>query len=238
MLAKALVALGEHRGQLAGGQQPVRVGGAGHGVAGLACRLTHHRHVEHHVGGQQPQVPVGGVLVVYGHRRHQPVERQHPGVVGHHQRGAVPRQVLDPTDLNAEPGIEKDSQQRQKHRIVEVRIEAEFVDGVIAHHPLADKLSNCGDPPGEFVRCIGRGLRSRGGGATIVDLAHHGSDLLGRGTAGGVGQQGGMSARAVAAGGSTPLGRLPTRIRVQRNHFGFGFARHVDTFSHPIRACI
>ena len=59
VLAQALVALGEHRGQLAGGQQPVRVGGAGHGVAGLARRLTDHRHVEHHVGGQQPQVAVG-----------------------------------------------------------------------------------------------------------------------------------------------------------------------------------
>ena len=41
------------------------------------------------IGGQQPQVPVGGVLVVHGHRRHQSVERQHPGVVGHHQRGPV-----------------------------------------------------------------------------------------------------------------------------------------------------
>ena len=76
-------------------------------------------------------------------------------------------------------------------------------------------------------------LRAAGGGATVVDLAHDGSDLIGRGTADGVAEQGGMSARAFAACRCTPLGRLPSRIRVQRNHFGFGFARHVDTFSPP-----
>jgi hypothetical protein len=32
-----------------------------------------------------------------------------------------------------------------------VRIEAEFVDSVITHHPLANKFSNRGDPLGEFV---------------------------------------------------------------------------------------
>ena len=65
MLAEALVALGEHRGELACGQQPVRVGRARHGVAGLAGGLTEHRHVEHHVGGQQAQVAVRRVLVVH-----------------------------------------------------------------------------------------------------------------------------------------------------------------------------
>ena len=101
-----------------------------------------------------------GVLVVHGHRRHQPVERQHARVVGDDQRGARFRQVLDAADLDAEPRVEKDSQQRQEHRIVEVLIEAEFVDGVIAHHSLANEFSNRGDPLGEFVwRLVGAAAR-------------------------------------------------------------------------------
>ncbi len=84
VLAKALVALGEDGGELAGGQQPVRVGRAGHGVAGLARGLTDHRHVEHHVRGKQAQVAVRRVLVVHRHRGHQSVERQHARVVGDH----------------------------------------------------------------------------------------------------------------------------------------------------------
>ena len=103
VLAEALVALGENGGQLACGQQPVRVLGARHGVTGLARGLTEHRHVEDHVGGQQPQIAVGRVLVVHRHRRHQSVERQHTGVVGDHQRGAGLGQVFNPADLNPEP---------------------------------------------------------------------------------------------------------------------------------------
>ena len=129
--------------------------------------------------------------------------------------------------------LKKHSQQRQKHRIVEVLIEAELVDGVIAHHPLADELGNRGDPLGEFVRRLVGGPSRAAARATVVDLADDGGDLLGRGAAAGVGQQGGMSARAFATRGRTPLSRLPTRIRVQRNHFGFGLARHVVTFSPP-----
>jgi hypothetical protein len=43
----------------------VGVGGARHGVPGLAGSVADHRQVEHHVGGQQPQVPVRRVLVVH-----------------------------------------------------------------------------------------------------------------------------------------------------------------------------
>jgi hypothetical protein len=46
----------------------------------------------------------------------------------------------------------------------------------------------------------------------LVDLAHYGGDLLGRRTARGIAQQGGMSARAVATGCCPSLRGLPTRI--------------------------
>ena len=152
VLAQALVALGEDGGQLARAQQPVCVGGARHGVAGLARGLAEHRHVEDHVGGQQSQIAMRRVVVVHRHRSHQAIERQHPGVVGDHQRGAGHRQVLDTADLNPEPRLEKHSQQRQKDCVVEMGIEPELVDGVVAHHSLADELRDRGDPFGEFVR--------------------------------------------------------------------------------------
>ena len=151
MLAQTLVALGEDRGELAGGQQPVRVRGARHGVAGLARGLADHRHVEHHVGGQQSQVAMCGMLVVHGHRSHQPVERQHTRMVGDDQCRPGLGQVLDPADLNPEPGLEKCSQQRQKDSVVEMLVEPELVDGVIAHHPLADEVGDRGDSLGASV---------------------------------------------------------------------------------------
>ena len=87
----------------------------------------------------------------------QPVERQHTGVVGHHQRGAGLGQVFNPADFNTEPRLVKHSQQRQKDSVVEVGVEAEFVNGVVAHHPLADELGGRADPLGEFGRgVIGR----------------------------------------------------------------------------------
>ena len=81
----------------------MRVGGARHGVAGLARRLAEHRHVEDHVGGEQAQVAVGGMLVVHRDRRHQSVERKHARMVGHDERRTLRGQVLDPADLDPEP---------------------------------------------------------------------------------------------------------------------------------------
>lgn len=187
-LAQPLVALREHGGQLAGGQQPVRVGGAGHGVPGLAGRLAHHRQVEHHVGGQQPQVPVGGVLVVHGHRQHQPVERQHPGVIGHHQRGALGRQVLDAAHLDPEPGPEEYPQQGPHDRAVEMRVKAELVDAVVTGEALTQEPGDRGDPLRQLVeRRLRRRRASRA--AVIIDLADHRGDLLGGCAAAGIGQQ-------------------------------------------------
>ena len=126
-------------------------------------------------------------------------------------------------------------QQRQKDCVVEVRIEAEFVDGVVAHHPLADELGGRSDPLGEFGRGVLGRRCARDCATPMVYLTDDGGDLLGRSAASGVREQGGMSARAFGAlGGSAPLGGCSApRIRVQRNDFGFGFARHVDTFSPP-----
>jgi hypothetical protein len=97
-------------------------------VAGLARGLAQHRGVEHHAGGQQVQIAIRRVLVVHRHRGHQAAERQHTGVVGHHQRSAGLRHVLDTADLDPEPRPEQQPQQRRNDCAVEVRIEAELVD--------------------------------------------------------------------------------------------------------------
>lgn len=64
-----------------------------HGMTRLAGGFADHGEVEHHVGGKQPQIPMRRVLVVDGHRQHQPVKRQHTCVIGHHQRRTIARDV-------------------------------------------------------------------------------------------------------------------------------------------------
>ena len=120
-----------------------------------------------------------GMLVVHGHRQHQPVERQHAGVVGDHQRRAVVRQVLDPADLDPEPGSEEQPQQRPHDRVVEVRVEAELVDAVVAGEPLAEEFGDRGDVLRQVVqRRVGR--RCPRGTAVLVDFADDSRDLFGR----------------------------------------------------------
>ena len=87
-LADALEAFGEDRRHLAAAQQPLGVGVAGQGVPGLARELADQRHLERQVGGQHPQRPVRRMVVVHRDRRHQPVDRNHAGMVGDHQRAA------------------------------------------------------------------------------------------------------------------------------------------------------
>ncbi len=211
VLAEALVTLGEDGGQLTRGEQPVGVVRARHGVAGLARGLAEHRHVEDHVRGQQPQVAVCRMVVAHRHRRHQPVERQHPGVVCDHKGGAGLRKILDAADLNAEPRLEEHSQQRQKDCVVEMRIKPELVNGVVAHHSLADELRHRGDFQREFVRSLLDCRGARGGAPALVDLADDGGDLLGRSTAAAVGEKRGMSAGTI---------RARARRRVVRPTFG------------------
>ena len=139
------------------------------------------RLLEDHVGREQAQIAIGRVLVVHRHRGHQPVERQHARVVGDHQRRPGLGQVFDPADLNPEPRVEKHSQQRQKDCVVEVRIESELVDGVVAHHPLANEFSDTGDALGKFGRRLLRRRHASGRGSAVVNFADHSGDLLGRG---------------------------------------------------------
>jgi hypothetical protein len=59
-LADALEALGPDADQLAAGEQPLGVGVAGQRVAALAGERRDHRQREDEVGGEHPQVAVGG----------------------------------------------------------------------------------------------------------------------------------------------------------------------------------
>ena len=78
-------------------------------------------------------------------------------MVGDHQRPAVARQVLDSADLDPEPRPEEEPQQRPNDRAVEMRIEPELIDGVIAREPLPQEAGDRGDPLRQIVeRCLGR----------------------------------------------------------------------------------
>ena len=103
------------------------------------------------------------MLVVNGHRQHQPIERQHPGMIGDHQGGTIARQVLDTADFHAEPRPEKEPQQRPNDRTIEVRIEPGLVNGVVTREPLAEESGNRGDALSQLVeRCLGGRCCTRG----------------------------------------------------------------------------
>ena len=115
-----------------------------------------------------------------------------------------------------------------------MRVEPELVDGVVAHHPFADEFGDCADPLGGLRRRVFGCRGARDGATPMVDLADDGGDLLGRSAPAAVRKQRGMSTRVFGARrSSAPLSRRSARIRVQRNDFGFGLARHVVTFSPP-----
>jgi len=61
-----------------------------------------------------------------------------------------------------------------------VRVEAELVDGVVAHQPLAEKSGNTGDALRELIeRGIGRWCDAART-AAVIDLADDGGGLFGR----------------------------------------------------------
>ena len=68
----------------------------------------------------------------------------------------------------------------RKHRVVEVPVEAELVDDVVAGKTFAQELRDCADPLGEFVGRLALGQRGAAS-AVLIDLVHHGGDLLDRG---------------------------------------------------------
>ncbi len=73
-------------------------------------------------------------------------------------------------------------------------VEAEFVDGVIAHHPLADELRDRADPLGEFGGSL-VGARRAGDTATnMIDVTNDRGDLLGRSARAAVREQRRMAA--------------------------------------------
>jgi hypothetical protein len=55
--------------------------------------------------------------------------------------------MMDAYRLNPEPGAIQRPQQREQHVIGEVRVETEFIDGVIAAHSPAREVQQLGQLP-------------------------------------------------------------------------------------------
>jgi hypothetical protein len=158
-LADALEPLGPHPDQFARAQEPFGVLRAGERAAGLAGHRPESGGVEQQVGAQRPQEPPRRVLVVDGDHRHHGVEGPQPaGVVGHEQRGAVVRHVVDAGHLDPEPPPVQRPQDRHQGLLGEVLVEAEVVDPVVAGEPSAEELES------------GRGLLVPAGTGRVVPL--------------------------------------------------------------------
>ena len=100
-------------------------------------------------------------------RGHQRVEGQRARVVGHEQRAAGGRHVLDADGLHAEPLVVERAQQRHDHVLGQVAVEAEVVDRVAAREPALQELADLGHPCLELRRSRRgrqRGQLAAGGG--------------------------------------------------------------------------
>ena len=109
-------------------------------------------------------------------------------MIGDQQAGAILRQVLNAADLNPEPILEKEAQQRQDERVVELRIESEFVDRVIAGEPLGHEISDRRNALRQFIRSLG-GPTNCACSAPRVDFPDDSGNFFSRCPGAGVGQQ-------------------------------------------------
>jgi hypothetical protein len=97
--------------------------------------------------------------------------------------------MLDAADLDPEPRLEEEPEQRPHDRIVEVRVEAELVDAVVTGEPVTQKVGDGTDPLRKLVARLFR-TGSTGCTATVlIDFAYDGGDLVGGRAGVGFGEQ-------------------------------------------------
>ncbi len=137
-LSDALEPFRPYADELPLAEQAFRVGGAGQRLARLARERADQRHLEHQVRAEPAQVAAAG-LVVDRDRSHQRVQGQHTGVVRDQQGTALGGQVRDTEGVDAEPLAVQRAQRRQDHRLGQLGVEAELVDGVVAGQPVAQE---------------------------------------------------------------------------------------------------
>ena len=166
-LADALEALGEHRHQLAGGEQPLGVGVAGQRVAGPAGDRPEDGGLEHEIGSQVADHPARRVVVGDAGGEHHRIDGDGAGVIGDQQRPTGVRQVLHAEELDPEPLVVQQAERRQHDVAGEVLVVAEVVDLVVAGDPAAQERQPAGDaglPAGLRGRVRGGvGARSQAG---------------------------------------------------------------------------
>ena len=85
--------------------------------------------------------------------------------------------------------LKKNLQQRPHDRVVEVRVEAELVDAVVAGEPVPQEVGDGTDLLRELVARL-FGIGSAGRTATVlIDFAYDGGDLVGGCAGVGLGEQ-------------------------------------------------
>lgn len=97
----------------------------------LAGDVADDGHLERQIGGEHPQRAMLRMVIVHRDRRHERIDGDHPGVVGHHQCTACGRDVLDAADLDPEPLLEQRPERGQEDTVGEVRVVTELVHLVV-----------------------------------------------------------------------------------------------------------
>lgn len=203
-------------------------------MVGLPGQLVDDGQPEDEVGGEQPQVAFGGVVVVHGDLEHQPVQRQRAGVVGDDERPAVRRDVLDALHLHAEVLLREGPQQRHEDLVGQLLVVAELVHLVVAGDAPPQEGQTAREPPlpvtapgvPRWVRGLVRLLRPLGRFRTAVPLSGHLGPRQGaHGCRGALGPPGGRTGvrtgAGPAAGGTGPApARGPGPVVVEGNDLG------------------
>jgi hypothetical protein len=84
-------------------------------------------------------------VVVDDEACHERVDRDRAGVVGHHQRTALGRDVLDAVHLDPEPLLRQRPQPREEESLGDLLVEAELVDLVVSCDPTPREREQVGE---------------------------------------------------------------------------------------------
>src|SRR6266540_383484 len=159
-LAHSLVSLREYPDELASGQQAQGILVAGQRVPNLPGERSHNGKSEGEVCGQQPEVPVGRVLVKEPELHHYCIDRDGPGVVPHQEGSAGRWNVLQPQPVRAPVILVKRLYQGQDELFGELGIESEFVHLVVAEEAPPGQLEQLSQTLGrEWPDTLRRGWR-------------------------------------------------------------------------------
>ena len=120
-------------------------------MARLASELPEKGGLEDQVGPEHPQVAMGGVVIEQGYLGHHRVKGHGARVVRDDERARRCRDVFQAGRLDAKPRPVERPQYRHEDVVVELSIESELIDGVVAGASALDELPDLLQRGPQFV---------------------------------------------------------------------------------------